>query len=103
MIDDKTKRVLSIVEKILEEDGIFSAEAIRVAMSILSGNGKPQKSETMILAKEAMRILGCSRPTLAKLEKDGKLHPTRYSARKMRFKLSEVNGLLEGPNPGMTA
>ena len=103
MIEEKTKRILSIVETILNEDGIFAEEAIRGAMNVLRGNGKPQKGETMILAKEAMRILGCSRPTLAKLEQDGKLHPTRYSARKMRFKLSEVNGLLEGTNPGMTA
>ena len=49
MIEEKTKRILSIVETILNEDGIFAEEAIRGAMNVLRGNGKPQKGETMIL------------------------------------------------------
>lgn len=51
----------------------------------------------MIPAKEAMAILGISRPTLRGLAKSGKLHQVQATPRKTRFFLDEVEALAAAP------
>ena len=49
----------------------------------------------MITAREAMEILGISRPTLRGLAQSGKLQQVRPTPRKTRFFLDEIEQLMQ--------
>ena len=55
------------------------------------GTARPR----MVNAREAMGILGISRPTLRGLTRSGKLHEVKVTPRKTRFFLDEIEALMQ--------
>ena len=71
-----------------------------VTPAILSAIIRACKSPTterrrMVNAREAMEILGISRPTLRGLTESGKLHQVKPTPRKTRFFLDEIEELMQ--------
>ena len=96
-MEEKKAHMLKHVEYILMESGCFDRKTIQKSLNVLRGAGeaKPEK-EKMISAKDVMTLLDCSRPYLYTLERAGKLHPVKYSPRKLAYHEDEVLELKYG-------
>lgn len=81
---------LQLIQRVLEADPQVDSRQVK---NILDACRTPVKRLKPILAKEAMGILGVSRPTLKKYVREGKLTEHIQSARKIRFDLDEVERL----------
>lgn len=81
----------SVFEKAVQAPKHLQREVALAGYAVLDGGTEP------LLAHQAKaaRILDCSRFTLRRLEKDGKIHPVFIRGLK-RYKLSEIRALAEG-------
>ncbi|MBQ7695926.1 MAG: helix-turn-helix domain-containing protein [Lentisphaeria bacterium] len=86
---------ITAIEMLAKSDPEATPELVRAIVRTCKTPtlGKRQ----MIPAKEAMAILGISRPTLRGLAKSGKLHQVKATPRKTRFFLDEVEALAAAP------
>ena len=87
---------INAIELLVKADPEATPEIVRTiirACKCPATTGRRQ----MVLAKDAMAILGISRPTLRGLARSGKLHEVRATPRKTRFFLDEVEALATAP------
>lgn len=89
MITEGTQR---IIETALQADQSATAEERRKIMQAISGDER--KHAVMIPAKEACKLLDCSRRTLYLWEKQGRIKGTRQSQKHIRFNLEDVQRLM---------
>lgn len=84
------KITLEAIQTFLENDDSVTKEQ---AASILRCCRQSEPRRRLINAREAMRILDISRPTLREYVKHGSLQQINFSSRKVRFDADEVQQL----------
>ncbi len=78
----------AIIEAAIGGDATLTPEQRdKIAEAI---NPEPKKKPRLGTTKEAARILGVSTVTLRKYERLGLLHPVRYTRRRIRWDLNEI-------------
>ncbi len=90
----------SAVSTLLAADPTVSPENIPVALGILSGcnpvsSGQPSQQE-FLAVNEACDLLRCSRTTLFREEKDGRIHSVKIRGRKLFERAALINALRRG-------
>lgn len=81
--------LVSAIEGVLDSDpGITAEEKERILKAC-----RPPKAGPPITAREAMKMLEISRPTLRSYVHQGLLHQINITARKVRFDRGEVEHL----------
>ena len=85
---------INAIATLLTADGEVTPELRQTILRACRGTASGRR---MILAKEAMAILGISRPTLRGLVQRGRLHQVKATPRKTRFDLAEVETLATTP------
>ena len=82
-----TDDTLNTIQALLKADNTVTEEQ---AKSILRSCKQTNVRRHLINAREAMSILGVSRPTLRAYVKQGLLEQVNFSSRKARFDFEEV-------------
>jgi predicted DNA-binding transcriptional regulator AlpA len=82
-----TSETIARIRAILKADTSVTEEQ---AKSILRGCKRANVPRHLINAREAMAILGVTRPTLRAYVKQGRLNQINISSRKVRFDADEV-------------
>ncbi|MFC1762223.1 helix-turn-helix transcriptional regulator [Planctomycetota bacterium] len=90
----------TIIEAAMNGDATLTQEQ-RATIAAALNPGKKEKPK-LITTKQAAKVLDVSTVTLRKYEKQGLLHPIRYTRRRIRWDLNEVEafrdrGLQEVP------
>ena len=88
---------ISAIQALLKSDNTVTEEQ---AQQILNFCKKPTVRRRLITAREAQKMLSCSRPTLRFLVKQGRLQQINFSCRRVRFDFDEVQRFA---NNGATA
>lgn len=81
------EEILSTIARIIQTDETISAEE---EAAILSVCRRPPRCRKLLTAKEVMKILEISRPTLRAYAKSKKLEQINISTRKVRFDEASV-------------
>lgn len=89
MTEATIKAIETLAKADPESNG--NAEQIRAILAVCR---RPNAKRKLIMAKEAMEILSCSRPTLRRMTRAGILHEVKPTPRKTRFFLDEVENAL---------
>ena len=92
-----TQTTISAIQALLKSDNTVTEEQ---AQNILNFCKKPTVRRRLITAREAQKMLSCSRPTLRFLVKQGRLQQINFSSRRVRFDFDEVQRFA---NNGATA
>ena len=92
-----TQATINAIRALLKSDATVTAEH---AESILRICKRTNSRRHLINAREAMSILGVTRPTLRAYVKQGCLHQVNFSTRKVRFDADEIQRFA---NNGATA
>lgn len=93
----KTAAIITI-ETILEADRTIPKGKREKVMNILLDRNPapPPKKKKLINTRQAAEILQIHPVTMRKLAQDGKIPVIRYSARKLRYDLEEVEAYARG-------
>ena len=86
---------INAIEMLVKADPEATPEIVRAIIRACKSPATGRRQ--MILAKDAMAILGISRPTLRGLVQRGRLHEVRATPRKTRFYLDEIEELATTP------
>ncbi len=86
---------IAAIELLVKADPEATPEVMRAIIRACKTPATGRRQ--MVLAKDAMAILGITRPTLRGLARSGKLHEVRATPRKTRFYLDEVEALATAP------
>lgn len=82
---------LELLKNVLAvDDTVTPAEARRI-LDCCRGTAEKR---SLITAKDTQRMLGISKPTLLRMVKLGQLTQIRFSSRRVRYDLAEVQTLL---------
>ncbi len=82
-----TEVTLNTIQALLKADNTVTEEE---AKCIIRSCKQSNTRRHLINAREAMEILGVSRPTLRSYVKQGQLEQVNFSSRKARFDFEEV-------------
>ena len=82
-----TQTTINAIQALLKSDNTVTDEQ---AQKILNCCKMPTVRRRLINAREAQKMLSCSRPTLRFLVKQGRLHQINFSSRRVRFDFDEV-------------
>ena len=82
-----TQTTINAIQALLKSDNTVTEEQ---AQQILNFCKKPTVRRRLITAREAQKMLSCSRPTLRFLVKQGRLQQINFSCRRVRFDFDEV-------------
>ena len=82
-----TQTTINAIQALLKSDNTVTEEQ---AQQILNFCKKPTVRRRLITAREAQKMLSCSRPTLRFLVKQGRLQQINFSSRRVRFDFDEV-------------
>ena len=93
-----TDVTLNTIQALLKADTTVTEEQ---AKSILRSCKQTNVRRHLINAREAMSILGVSRPTLRAYVKQGLLEQVNFSSRKARFDFEEVQRFCQQRSPGV--
>lgn len=89
------QNVISMVERLLLTDRSVTDDQRKAVLAACQSGYRKRK---LVTAKEAMKMLQISRPTLRQWCREGKLSQVVYSPRKIRFDSGEIERLMfNGP------
>ena len=83
--------IITAIEMLAKSDPEATPEIVRAIIRACKSPATGRRQ--LIVARDAMAILGVSRPTLRGLAQSGKLHQVKATPRKTRFFLDEVEAL----------
>ena len=84
---------LEVITKVAKADPEVTPAIVSAIIRACKSPGAARRR--MVNAREAMEILGISRPTLRGLTRSGKLHEVKVTPRKTRFFLDEIEELMQ--------